>query len=215
MMERSVLKYFNFCQAVVFVLLIGVGCTQSRHAPGWYEKAIAEYLRSAYPEMTGYEAVRFRLIDETYLMDQPDIAGLFDNLCRLFTARQRMFDQAISISGNAAAESLQLPPCRPDTLSQYMIHHARQHRTWSHKLENEKEYAVICEQTDSEIARLNEALSVYNLSVYHLDFENMDSVLVYHKYIASMPSGERSVKEAVFEVDKETYETLFELEING
>ena len=212
MMERSVLKYFNFCQAVVFVLLIGVGCTQSRYAPGWYEKAIAEYLRSAYPEMTGYEAVRFRLIDETYLMDQPDIAGLFDNLCRLFTARQRMFDQA---SSGHAAERLRLPPCRPDTLSQYMVHHAQQHRTWSHKLENEKRYAAICEQTDSGIARLNEALSVYNLSVYHLDFENMDSVLVYHKYIASMPSGERSVKEAVFEVDKETYETLFELEING
>lgn len=213
----SNMKILNLIQAFVFLILITWGCGDYQKQNRWYENAIKYYFQQNHSE-DDYYPVKTTLIDQDYLENQTVVANLLDHLQALFTLKMDQVRTFHKQYPSAAPELKNILRSysglgKLDTTS---FHHYLQFSAQTDLIISQVGQSIPAaqsgldslDQVNQEIAdsidQFNQLLAWYNLSVYHLDLSQRDSLLVYQKYRIAETGREEKVEEAIFELDKET-----------
>lgn len=191
---------------MIFVILLFSSCG-SRLRKDWYQQAVKTHQNQQHPHQ--YRPGEFILIDNNFLSQQPCSVNVLKQLHSLFHHQQQeiktlLSEKSIDIMIPA------LPELAPDTLIHYIHYLSDCNKAVLNLKEGKEKYQLIVNKIDEQLNIYDSFLSAFNLSVYNLDIDHMDSVFVLHQYVIEKDDENALPLISTFEVDKTTHLILSE-----
>ena len=196
----------NNLMIMIFVILLFSSCG-SRLRNDWYQQAIKTHQNQQHPHQ--YQPGGFILIDSNFLAQQPCSVYVLQQLHTLFRDQQQEIKNLLS-EKSIDVMIQALPDIAPDTLIQYIHYLGDCNKAVSHLEEGKERYQRIVYKIDELLNIYHSFLSVFNLSVYNLDVDHLDSVFVLHQYVIEQDNENSFPILSTFEVDKTTHMILSE-----
>ncbi len=196
----------NNLMIMIFVILLFSSCG-SRLRNDWYQQAIKTHQNQQHPHQ--YQPGEFILIDNEFISKQSCSVQIIEQLQTLFHHQQQEIknllpEKPIDISIQ------ELPDIAPDTLIYYIRYLNDCNKVLLHYKESKEKYQLIVNKIEEQLNIYKSFLSTFNLSVYNLDVDHLDSVFVLHQYVIEQDNKNSLPILSTFEVDKTTHMILSE-----
>ena len=202
--------FANICLCFLAICLYATSC-DFRSLEEKQQEEISFFIMIELEEGLTYEPMAFSKVDAGFLMRDGKIRSMLSMVRD--TVRMKLdIAKALSLKdhkvvGTLAKKSTKLDLSGLDELVfenvqlDQLIRKQLQKRPTIQKIALDFESAVA--QMDWQLNTINDKLGDFNLSIYHLDFENPDTDLFYHQYLIQSASETQSFQK-IFELDKNT-----------
>jgi len=190
------------------VVLLSLTVLDFKRSKASFEEEISYFIQDNLQNGTEYNAIDFQEVNEAFLAGLANVQVAFKDIRDSINNQLEIIDRFAEDENSVLEEAKQsFKSLSLISLVEYLYTDARLKR----EIKSSTIKTMLREEEDrmqKGISDLNKLLSVYNLSIFSLNFENATTQIYLHKFELNDLDKGLSLRQGVFELDKKTKEIV-------